>query len=98
MFNPSNIDEVPQQAKHLEASKSKLGLEGMSKKLPRFEKQLKGRKEKGKKTTRINKGNKESICTHYQNIGHEKIQVWKLHEELLPNKFRWKQKITTTIQ
>ena len=38
MFNPSNIDEVLVQATHLEASKAKPYVEGVSEKLPKFKK------------------------------------------------------------
>ena len=65
IFNPSNIDEVLVQATHMEASKSKPGLEGMSKKTPRFKKHSKGKKEKGQKETTVNKRTKESTCTHF---------------------------------
>ena len=74
MFNPSNIDEVSVQGTHLEASKGKPGVEGMSKNPPKFEKQSKGKKEKGKKTMTVKKGTEELTCTHSQKKGHEETQ------------------------
>ena len=65
MFNPSNIDEVLMQETHMETIKGKLGIEGMSKRPPKFEKQSKGKMEKGKKTMKRKKGIEESTCTHY---------------------------------
>ena len=82
MFNPSNIDEVSMQVTHLEASKCKPSVEGMSKRPPRFKKQLKGEKGKGKREATVMKNNEESTCSHFQKKGHEETQCWKFHPKL----------------
>ena len=100
MFNSSNIDEVSVKATHMEDSKGKLGVEGVSKKPPKFKKHSKRKKEKDKKEATEKKDTKESTCSHYQKKGHDETQWWKLHPELLPNKFKGKgkQNIVETIQ
>ena len=93
MFIPSNIDEVSVQATHLESSKGKPSVEGVSKKQPRFEKKLKGKgKEKGKKETIVKKDTKDPTCSHCKKKGHEEAKCWKLHPNLLPEKFKGKGK------
>ena len=64
MFNPSSINEVLMQETHLEASKGKLGAQGMSNKPPKFEKESKRKKEKGKKEAIVKKDIEESTCSH----------------------------------
>lgn len=65
MFNPSSIDEVLVKTTHLEASRSKPGVEGMYKKPLRFEKQSKGEKEDGRNIATLKKDFEESTCSHY---------------------------------
>jgi hypothetical protein len=70
MFSPTNIEKVPIQATHLEASKGKHASE--DKKSFKLEK-----KPKDKWKTK-----KSATCSHCKRKGHEKSQCWELHLEL----------------
>ena len=69
MFNHVNINEVPLQATHLEASKGMYGMENEY------------AKPRSKKTTTVKK--ERHACSHCGK-GNKEEQCWTLHLELLP--------------
>ena len=54
-------------------------------------------KGKGKHTTTVKKGEEKTICTHCQKKGHDASKCWKLHQELKPERFRYKEDKKTIV-
>ena len=85
MFNPSNLDDVCVQDKHLEA-RGKHANDTFVKKSFKFDSKSKGQDKGKKKMATVKKEGETTTCSHCQK-GHDVSKCWKLHLELRPKKY-----------
>ena len=78
MFNPSNLDEVCVQAKHLEA-RGKQNIEEKGESEGKGKGKFYGR---GKRNSSVKKEKEKITCKNYSNIGHDEDHCWQLHPKL----------------